>query len=830
MKKQVFGYLHTHWDIEWYRDIEDFNLRFLDVFDIVLDELKNNRAPFFYLDGQCMALLEYLKYRPNKKEEIKELIKQNKLAIGPFLVSADSYLINFQSMLKNIKYGLEISKEFEQKDFIGYMSDIFGVSNSIFEALKLNNIKNAMIWRGVNPKKIKNNCNFIKNGINTTWLIQGYFNDFFHQETPNIKGIKNYLDKISKYSKDALLLPIGADHLGMLKNANEKIKFVNSKLDNYEIILTNPFEYFKKTNFINSTNEKEFLDNSNTFILQGVYSARIVQKIKNNEIQNELSRIIEPFNYFLNEKFQPNIDELYKTLIKNHAHDGIYGCSIDSVHRTINSRQEKIKNSINAIKKRFIGNFKKAQEIKGNSTNKIGLFNLSNIKNLKTIQVDLPYKLKNSQIIKTKKSFSDDLFYDIYKIPVTEDITNIYTQLIEITNNNCYEFSVVNIKKAKKKTIVSSNGIENEKIKLEIIDKNIIIINKKSLETFELKITDIKDIGDSYNFGPVIDDEYEIAEIKTARVITNGKLRCTLRVCTSFFNVDITLDKKSKLLKFKIKWLNLISDKLWQVRFNFDNYVNEVYSEDMNLLILSAGTRNKVVQYFKKECGEKDKIIATDCSNLAPAVYDADKFYLVPRINHPDYLNIILDICRKESITGVLSLIDPELSLISKHREEFAAVSVKAYEALTGKKAAPVANNPFVDTKNTEVLKAYNLGLTTGTSASTFEPNALLNREQAATMLTRTYKKATIDGWTIAEDSKYPLEYTKSNTFADDKDISSWAKDSVYFMNANGIINGVGDNKFAPKNTTSAEEAVGYANATREQAIIIATRMVKNLK
>ena len=49
-------------------------------------------------------------------------------------------------------------------------------------------------------------------------------------------------------------------------------------------------------------------------------------------------------------------------------------------------------------------------------------------------------------------------------------------------------------------------------------------------------------------------------------------------------------------------------------------------------------------------------------------------------------------------------------------------------------------------------------------------------------------------------------------------------------MNSNGIINGVGDNKFAPKNTTSAEEAVGHANATREQAIIIATRMIKNLK
>ena len=94
----------------------------------------------------------------------------------------------------------------------------------------------------------------------------------------------------------------------------------------------------------------------------------------------------------------------------------------------------------------------------------------------------------------------------------------------------------------------------------------------------------------------------------------------------------------------------------------------------MNLLILSCGTRDKVVQYFKKECGEDDRIIATDCSNLAPAVYEADKFYLVPRINHPDYINIILDICKKEKITGVLSLIDPELSLLAKHKEEFQAV------------------------------------------------------------------------------------------------------------------------------------------------------------
>ena len=94
----------------------------------------------------------------------------------------------------------------------------------------------------------------------------------------------------------------------------------------------------------------------------------------------------------------------------------------------------------------------------------------------------------------------------------------------------------------------------------------------------------------------------------------------------------------------------------------------------MNILILSAGTRDKVVQYFKRELGDRGRIIATDCSNLAPAVHDADAFYLVPRITAPGYLDVILDICRKEKITGVFSLIDPELSMLAKEKEKFLAV------------------------------------------------------------------------------------------------------------------------------------------------------------
>ena len=163
-------------------------------------------------------------------------------------------------------------------------------------------------------------------------------------------------------------------------------------------------------------------------------------------------------------------------------------------------------------------------------------------------------------------------------------------------------------------------------------------------------------------------------------------------------------------------------------------------------------------------------------------------------------------------------------------RAEFAAVAVKVYEALSGTPAIPIVNNPFTDCNDVEVLKAYNIGAVNGTSATTYDPDALLNREQAATMLTRVFKKVTLAGWTLPTDSQFTLPYTKPAAFADDKDISDWAKDSVYFMAANGIINGVGNNKFAPKNVTTEEEANGYANATREQALIIAVRMVENLK
>lgn len=97
----------------------------------------------------------------------------------------------------------------------------------------------------------------------------------------------------------------------------------------------------------------------------------------------------------------------------------------------------------------------------------------------------------------------------------------------------------------------------------------------------------------------------------------------------------------------------------------------------MNILLLSSGTRNKIVQYFKKALVEKGNVICTDMSNLAPSIYEADKFYIVPKMTDSGYLDVIFDICKKEKIDGVLSLIDPELSLLAENVEKFEAIGTK---------------------------------------------------------------------------------------------------------------------------------------------------------
>ena len=162
-------------------------------------------------------------------------------------------------------------------------------------------------------------------------------------------------------------------------------------------------------------------------------------------------------------------------------------------------------------------------------------------------------------------------------------------------------------------------------------------------------------------------------------------------------------------------------------------------------------------------------------------------------------------------------------------RAEFAGVVVNVYQTLANTTALPAVTGRFTDTNDPYVLRAYNAGLMVGVSPTAFDPHTILNREQAATALTRAFKRSTIPGWTFATDREGLLTFDWPARFADDANISYWANESVYFMVSNGIIHGTGNNMFSPRAITTAQQALGYANATREQALVIALRMVENL-
>jgi len=148
-------------------------------------------------------------------------------------------------------------------------------------------------------------------------------------------------------------------------------------------------------------------------------------------------------------------------------------------------------------------------------------------------------------------------------------------------------------------------------------------------------------------------------------------------------------------------------------------------------------------------------------------------------------------------------------------REEFAELAVILYEKVTGIAAVAASTNPFTDTTNPEILKAYQLGITKGTSETTFAPKELTNREQVATMLSRAIR-------TMAPNGDFSVD--GAPVFSDQNDVSSWALEHVKFMGKIGIIKGA-DGKFMPRATTTAQQAAGYATTTREQAIAMGVRI-----
>ncbi len=236
-------------------------------------------------------------------------------------------------------------------------------------------------------------------------------------------------------------------------------------------------------------------------------------------------------------------------------------------------------------------------------------------------------------------------------------------------------------------------------------------------------------------------------------------------------------------------------------------------------------------------CGEiagEDAILTDDglvicdiCSTSEDEVYESDDpdDYTPDSENSSGVVLIVSDWAKKEANEAYernlipLEMLGTDLKM-DIPREQFAAIAVALYERITGKIADDSTENlPFTDcsptgTYSRYVAAAYKLGITNGTSETTFSPSATITREQLSAMLYRVILKAREDG--IIE-NEMPLTLEEF-AFDDDAQISEYAHESVYYMAKRGIIKGMSETAFGPQGV-----------ATKEQAILISNRIVANL-
>ena len=302
----------------------------------------------------------------------------------------------------------------------------------------------------------------------------------------------------------------------------------------------------------------------------------------------------------------------------------------------------------------------------------------------------------------------------------------------------------------------------------------------------------------------VLPEVEEVEEIKEVKVkvsnLETGKKAsaCKLTIpsgapYTAEMEIDIKDDAKATL---KMMDPNDEFEAEKNYRVTVELYAKDGYTFAKDL----KGTINGIKETKYVTISNKNRIYV---DVVMPKIEESEEYtwskaseWAEPELKEASKENLIPEIFDEANLTKNIT------------RKEFAHTVVKMYEKITGQKAVPIAKNPFTDTKDKEVLKAYNIGITNGTSDTTFSPDDLITREQMATMMTRALTKA-------GKDTSRPAS---AKLFADDSEFSGYAKDSIYYMSSIEIIKGVGENKFNAK-----------GNASREQALAISIRCVKKL-
>ncbi|MGB9858291.1 MAG: glycoside hydrolase family 38 C-terminal domain-containing protein [Dictyoglomaceae bacterium] len=343
---------HTHWDREWYATFEIFRQRLLELIDLLIDNMeKYQEFKYFTLDGQGVVLEDYLEIRPENKDKLVNLIKKGKIIVGPWYILPDEFLIMGESLIRNYLYAQRLFKSLGIDGMnIGYLPDMFGHNAYTPVILKGLGFKAGVVWRGVGSASRKTEFLWEApngDGILTVNLIHSYSNGaHFGKDIESLKErFRREIETLKNHkTTENILIMNGTDHEMPLMELPEKF-YEWSKELGVEIIHSNLENYVNEVLNGNPNLEKvigELRDPKYEPILKDITSTRIYLKLLNFEAQLLYLRYLEPLSAIakileINSR-NNEIDYGWKNILKSHPHDSICGCSIDRVHRDVESR------------------------------------------------------------------------------------------------------------------------------------------------------------------------------------------------------------------------------------------------------------------------------------------------------------------------------------------------------------------------------------------------------------------------------------------------------------------------------------------------------------
>ncbi len=369
--KKVYIISHSHWDREWYMAYEQHHMRLIELLDDLLELIENDpEFNSFHLDGQTIILDDYLQVRPEKKELLQQAITKGKLRIGPFYILQDDFLISSESNVRNMLIGMEESRKWGTPVMLGYFPDTFGNMGQTPQMMKQAGLEAAAFGRGVKPIGFDNQVLEAENyssqysemwwkGPDQTEIFGLLFANWYsngneiptEKEAAKVFWQQKLADAEQYASTDHLLMMNGVDHQPVQKDISQAIRLANELYPDYEFIHSNFVDYLAA---VQSDLPKELgavegeLTSQETdgwYTLANTASARVYLKQWNTKVQRQIENIAEPLAtmaYEVTGKYpHDQLDYAWKTLMQNHPHDSICGCSVDSVHREMLTRFEK---------------------------------------------------------------------------------------------------------------------------------------------------------------------------------------------------------------------------------------------------------------------------------------------------------------------------------------------------------------------------------------------------------------------------------------------------------------------------------------------------------